>query len=258
MTENMSIKELQEQMKNTLESARERVMKEELTQPEEVKEAVVENAPLYEETESYQTEIEDVSPPVKSLQEVALDKTPSLVNTNFGHALESVKLDVLSEAAAEDDKFVETVKQNLKSAAVKNTEVEEKLADFEKQKVDFASETLETQQKRNKHVADEHKWENREKRRQYHYNGVKPIMLFVGITEPMNLFMLYFLTAILTPFFLIAKFLQGTLGVIICGAMDKDRSKAVKGFLWTLLAVIVVLILLVVIYLFLKWQGLIY
>lgn len=188
------------------------------------------------------------------------DITPTPVDapdTQFSEAMEQVKLNVLAEASNEDTQFVNKIKTTLKKAAVKHTEVEEKRADFEKQKVEFASEVLQTEQQKNEHRAIEDKWANKERKRTYHYNGVKPIMRFVGIEEPLNLFLLYLLTSILSPFFLASKLLKGTLGALIAGACDEDRPKTVKGFLWTLIAVIAVLIIAVVIYLFLKWQRII-
>lgn len=177
--------------------------------------------------------------------------------TQFAQAMDAVKLNVLAEAATKDEKFVENVRSTIKQAAVDNTVVEAKKAKLEQQKVDYQSEVLETQQKKNEHIAAENKWLNREKRRQYHYNGVKPIMMFVGIKEPLNLFLLYLLTLILSPFYLLSKLLKGTIGMLIAGASDADRPKAVKRFLWTILGIFAILIIIVVVYLFLKWQGLI-
>ena len=205
--------------------------------------------------------IEQVNQTVEDVVENLPDTKPTEVpvqTTQFGSAMEQVKLNVLAEASAEDEQFVNKVKGTLKRAAVKHTEVEEKRADFEKQKVDFASEVLQTEQQKNEHRAIEDKWANRERKRQYHYNGVKPIMMFVNIKDPLNLFLLYLLTFVLTPFFLLSKLIKGTIGALIAGASDGDRPKAVKGFLWTLVAVIAMLIITAVIYLFLKWQGLIY
>ncbi len=189
------------------------------------------------------------------------DQTSTLTvpaETEFSKRMEVVKQNVLEQASVEDTKFVKEVTETLKSAAVKNVEVEENKAELEKQKVEFQSEILETGQAKNKHVAKEDKWENKEKRRLHAYNGVKPIMMFVGINEPLNLLLLVVLTIILSPFFLLSKLLKGTIGALVSGACDQDRPKAVKGFLWTLVGVIAVMAILVVIYLFLKWQGLIY
>lgn len=204
--------------------------------------------------------VENVSKAVSEVVENLPDASPLQVpapETQFGAAMEQVKLNVLAEASTEDEQFVDKVKKTLKSAAVKHTEVEEKRADFEKQKVDFASEVLQTEQQKNEHRAIEDKWANRECKRRYHYNGVKPIMRFVGIEEPLNLFLLYLLTLVLCPFFLLSKLLKGTVGALIAGASDGDRPKAVKGFLWTLIAIIAVMAIAAVVYLFLKWQGLI-
>ena len=204
--------------------------------------------------------VENVSKAVSEVVENLPDTSPLQVpapETQFGAAMEQVKLNVLAEASAEDEQFVDKVKSTLKKAAVKHTEVEEKRADFEKQKVDFASEVLQTEQQKNEHRAIEDKWANMERKRQYHYNGVKPIMRFVGIEEPLNLFLLYLLTFVLSPFFLLSKLLKGTIGALIAGASDEDRPKAVKGFLWTLIAIIAIMAIAAVVYLFLTWQGLI-
>lgn len=181
----------------------------------------------------------------------------SPISSEFAKRMDDVKVQVLENASNEDEKFVKTVKENLKDAAVKHTEVEQKKAEFVKQKVQFEQEKLETKQKENVHQQQEDKWANRQKRRQYHYDGVKPIMQFVGIETPMNLLLLYFLTLVLVWFFLISKLLKGTIGALIAGASDADRPKAVKGFLWTLLAIFTVIIIAMAVYLFLRWQEII-
>lgn len=180
-----------------------------------------------------------------------------VAESEFGHKFEDVKVAVLEEAKANDEAFVTTVKSNLKSAAVKLSEVEQKKADYQKQQVDAESEVLDRSQKQNEHGIKEDAWSNKQKCRQFHYNGVKPIMMFVGITEPMNLIMLYFLTIVLTPFFLVAKFFRGTIGALLCGACDSNRPKAMKGFIWTVLAMLLVAVVAAAVYLFLKWQHII-
>lgn len=114
----------------------------------------------------------------------------SPISSEFAKRMDDVKVQVLETASNEDKNFVDTVKANLKDAAVKHTEVEQKKAEYVKQKVQFEQEKLETKQKENVHQQQEDKWSNRQKRRQYHYDGVKPIMQFVGIETPMNLFLL--------------------------------------------------------------------
>ena len=185
------------------------------------------------------------------------DEDFSALHSAFADKMDDVKVNVLEQASEEDKKFVETVKDNLKDAAVKHTEVEQEKAKFAKQKVQYEEEKLDTQQKRNEQQQLEDKWENRRKKRQYHYDGVKPIMTFVGIKEPLNLFFLYFLTSILVWFFLLNKLWKGTIGALVAGASDENRTKAAKGFIWTVIGVFTLLVVVALVYLFLKWQGII-
>ena len=188
---------------------------------------------------------------------VSVPTIPSSSGNSFTDRMDDVKLKILQDASISDEKFVKTIKDNVKEAAVVNTEVEREREAFAKQSVQYEREKLSTKQQKNTIEATEDKWANREKRREFHYNGVKPIMEFVGISKPMNLLLLYFLTAVLIWFFLLAKLWRGTIGALIAGAEDANRPKTVKGLLWTLLAVVVIGILAALVYLFLKWQGII-
>lgn len=176
---------------------------------------------------------------------------------SFTDRMDDVKLKILQDASASDEKFVKTIKDNVKEAAVVNTEVEREREAFAKQSVQYEREKLSTKQQKNTIEATEDKWANREKRREFHYNGVKPIMEFVGISKPMNLALLYFLSFILVWFFLLSKLWRGTIGALIAGAEDANRPKTVKGFLWTLLGLVALGVLAALVYLFLKWQGII-
>lgn len=212
----------------------------------------------FQEQKVEETAVANISQPRDiSTTEIKQEDGFSPISSEFAKRMDDVKVQVLENASNEDEKFVKTVKENLKDAAVKHTEVEQKKAEFVKQKVQFEQEKLETKQKENVHQQQEDKWANRQKRRQYHYDGVKPIMQFVGIETPMNLLLLYFLTLVLVWFFLISKLLKGTIGALIAGASDADRPKAVKGFLWTLLAIFTVIIIAMAVYLFLRWQEII-
>lgn len=162
--------------------------------------------------------------------------------TEFSQTLDKSNINILKDAAVTDQKFVDDLKREIKEAALKNAQNEKEKQELEKQNTEYARELLETQQQLNKLQQVQDKWENKEKRREFHYNGVKPIMEFVGIKTPMNLFCLYFLTFVLTPFYLLNKFFRGTIGAIIFGAEDANRSKAMKGFLWTLLGIIILTI----------------
>ena len=176
--------------------------------------------------------------------------------TAFTKKIDETKVAVVEDAAAHDEAFVKKFTDELTKASLELAEVERKKAELEQQNVKYAQELLETQQKLNVHIQNENAWTNKEKRREYHYNGVKPIMEFVGIKTPMNLFILYLLVIVLMVPYLISKLWRGTIGALIAGASDENRSKTAKGFIWTILAVFTLLALLCLVYLFLKWQGL--
>lgn len=222
---------------------------------------MVENDTELDEIEKARTERKNtniaVAPIIATPNEQSSDLSQNAMGSQFATRMDDVKVDILREASAEDKKFVDTLKRNLKDAAVKHTEVEQGKADYAKQQVAYESEKLNTAQEENEHKAKENKWDNKIKRREFHFNGVKPIMEFIGIKQPMNLFLLYFLSAIMVWFFLLAKLFKGTIGALIAGAEDSNRPKSVKGFLWTLIAIIAVGALSAIIYLFLKWQAII-
>lgn len=176
--------------------------------------------------------------------------------TEFTKKIDQTKVAVVEDAAAHDSTFVKKFTDELTKASLELAEVERRKAELEQQNVAYAKELLETQQKLNVHVQNENQWTNREKCREYHYNGVKPIMEFVGIKAPMNLFILYLLVIILMIPYLLSKLWRGTIGALIVGANDENRSKTAKGFIWTVLAVFTLLVLVCLVYLFLKWQGL--
>lgn len=210
------------------------------------------------EDKELDAELEKRKALVEAKKVTALDESAYVADamkTAFANKMDDVKQNVLEDASENDAMFKNQIKENVKEAAVKLTEVEKEKADYAKQQVGYESAKLETKENKEKHQQKEDKWLNRQKRREFHFNGVKPIMSFVGITEPMNLFFLYlFALVLLVPFF-ISKLFRGTIGVLLAGAEDGNRSKTAKAFIWTIIAVAVALLLFVLVYLFLKWQG---
>lgn len=178
-------------------------------------------------------------------------------STTFTEAIDRAKIDTVEEASANDKTFKKEFTDKLKDATLKLAELETEKAELEKQNIEYHQELLSTQQKLNEQLQAENAWINKEKRREYHFNGVKPILGFVGITSPMNLVILYILVVILIPFYLVNKLVSGTIGVLISGASDSNRPKAVKGFLFTLLAVTCAGLLAVIVYLGLGWLKII-
>ena len=201
----------------------------------------------------------EFSKELHNVQNIAEQKVSRVANVNqrtdFTDAIEKAQVGVIQDAFKNDPEFIKGVVEKLKDVTKKYAEMEETKVNLEKQNLSFASELLETSQKLNEYTQKSDAWEDKRQARQFHYDGVAPIMTGVGINKPMNIVLLYFLVFVLTPFFLFGKLLKGTIGNLIAGAEDGNRSKMVKGFLWTLTALIVVILLTIGIYFFLQWQG---
>ena len=176
---------------------------------------------------------------------------------SFTNAVDDAKINVLQEASANDKKFTDDFKDKLKEATLKLAEVEREKANLEKQNVEYHQEILETKQLLNEQKQAEDKWTRKQKQREFHYAGVRPILEFVGIKLPMSIVLLYSLTLLLLPFFLFAKLWKGTIGALIVGAEDSDRPKSVRGFLYTLLAIVAVGMIALAAYLALGWINII-
>jgi Rad3-related DNA helicase len=173
--------------------------------------------------------------------------------SEFTKNVEDAKVNILKESAT-DERFVNSLREQIKQATLKATELEREKQELEQQNVKYASELLQTQQELNKHNQTENTWENKKKARQYHYDGVKPIMEFIGIKTSMNVFLLYLLVAVLIVPFIASKLASGTFGALVTGGdAGKDRPKAVKGFLFTLFAVLCVILFVIGVYLLAKW-----
>lgn len=177
------------------------------------------------------------------------------METDFSKKMDEVKQNVLEDASEKDVDFQKKVKENVKQAAVKLTEVEKKKADYTEKQVEYESLKLQTKEQQEEHQQAEDIWDNRCKRRQYHYDGVKDLMEFMNIKSPMNLFFLYFFAIIGIVPFILQKLWDMTFGALLVGAQNKDRTKTAKAFIWTVIAVFAAAALFVLVYLFLLWRG---
>jgi len=175
----------------------------------------------------------------------------------FSETIDQAKIEVVKEASVSDEKFVKDFKEKLKNAAIKSAELEKEKQELEKQNIVYEKELLLTQQKLNEYMQAKDSWESRQRNRQFHYDGVAPVMEFVGIKKPLNVVILYLLFTVLIMPFLASKLFKGTIGSLIAGAEDSDRPKAVKGFIYTMLGVIFVLSITFVVYLGLQWLKII-
>lgn len=201
-----------------------------------------------EKANSVSTEVKTQVPNINAINS-------SNQRTGFAHKMDEVKINVLADASTEDKNFEQTIKKNLKEAAIRHTEVEKDKAELEDDYVKADREEVDKKRAKNKHEMNEDVWNNKQKQRQYVYDGVKPVMKFVGIEEPFSCWLMgLFAVLLIIPYF-INKFWKGTFGVLIFGACDSDRSKSMRGLLWTLLVIIIISLMLVGAYLFLKGQG---
>ena len=184
----------------------------------------------------------------------------SVFSTAFSSEVDKAKLDVLNEAKQTDTRFVEEFKEKLKDATLKLAEVEKSKAEAQDayaqlahKNVQYEKELVETKQKLNEYQQIEDKWNNKQRSREFHYNGVKDVMLCIGIKNPMCIPLLYALFPVALVFFLIKCTVTATFGNLLCGAVDGNRSKAMKGFFWTILGLFTAAVLALVVYLVVNW-----
>lgn len=194
--------------------------------------------------DSKETAVKSVAMPSKMIID---DEKQAIVDkrSDFDRTVDEAKVSFLKNQSGE---YVEEFHNALADATVEKAKAEKEKAITEKEKIRIDKELALATQRANK-------WDNREKRRLYHYNGVKPIMEFVNIDKPMNLPFLYLMTVILFIPFLFDKLLKATFGNLIAGATNDDRPKAVKGVLWTAFGIAAVFLLALGILLLLEWLS---
>lgn len=203
---------------------------------------------------------QDALPIVVEEQPPAPQLKPVNAPTAFTEVVDQAKIATITDVAATDKRFVREFTDQITDAALVSAQVEQERQRLEKQAVEYEQELLETRQQLNKLEQQNTKWEKRQKRRQFFYDGVKPIMKFVDINEPMNIPLTLLFTIILCPFFLLGKLGKATIGNLLSGATDDNRPKAVKNFIWTLLGLLVAVIVAAiafVVFIVLKHYGII-
>lgn len=176
-----------------------------------------------------------------------------LRRSEFAQQMDAVKGRVLDNAEKNDEQFKTTVAKNLQEAAVKHTVVEQKKADLEEEVVDYQRKVVETAHQSEEHQQESDVWKHKREQRQFVYDGVKPIMNFAGIKEPANIGLMVFLTIFLLPWFLLNKLWKSTVVALFAGAQDENRSKVAKGFIWTVIALLIAFAVIVAVYCFCKW-----
>lgn len=163
--------------------------------------------------------------------------------TEFSKTLDKANIEILKEASAEDKKFVDDLKKEVKEAALKSAQLEKDKQELERKYIELQQNYIDTKNELEKQIQNENKWTNREKRRQYHYNGLKDIMEFVHINNPMCIPLMYLIAFIVSPIYLIWTLILCPLGTLIGGTKDNNRPRLVKGAIYTILCLALVIAL---------------
>lgn len=158
---------------------------------------------------------------------------------------------IVKEAYTNDEDFKEELTEKTKDAAKTYADVEKGRASLEKQNLDYHAELIKTQQELEQYKQADHKWDNQRSKRQFVYDGIKPIMEWIGVDDPMNIPLMIFLTVVLIVPFIILK----PLTALILGANPENRAKQAKAWLWTLFALTMTAAVLLAILLPCKYFG---
>lgn len=168
--------------------------------------------------------------------------------TAFTNAIDTAKIDTIKRASAEDDKFNEDFKAELKQAVLKSAQLEKEKQELEKKNIELQQNYIKTKNELETQTQSVNKWENKQKARQYHYDGLKDIMLFLHINNPMCIPLMYIFAILASPIYLVWTLILAPLGTLIAGTKDQERPKLVKGAIYTILCVALVAIIVLLFY----------
>ena len=167
--------------------------------------------------------------------------------TAFSRAIDSAKIKTVEEASANDTQFLEDFKNKLKEATLKAAELEKQKQELDSQYLELQQNYIKTKTELEKYQQRENAWTDKEKARQYHYNGLKDIMEFMQIKNPMWIPLMYFLAVIISPIYLVWTLLISPVLTLIAGK-DSERPRIVKGGIWTLALVFSVILIVFFVY----------
>ena len=186
--------------------------------------------------EEHNKKEEIYAPPV----EVYYNEEPKKIanvteETTFSKTIAEGMVNILQEGYTEDNEFREDIKGKVKKTAEKRADVETHKAELEEQHLQYQSELLRTEQEKNINTQEKNRYDAKRERRQFVYDGVKPVMMWVGIKEPMNIVLMSLVTAILIIPFIMFK----PIGALLVGVDAEQRKKQAIAWLWTILALFV-------------------
>lgn len=175
------------------------------------------------------------APPVEVIYEQPKKIADVTEETSFTKTINEGMENILREGYAEDNEFREDIKGKVKKTAEKRADVETHKAELEEQHLQYQSELLRTEQEKNTNIQEKNRYDAKRERRQFVYDGVKPIMMWVGIKEPMNIVLMSIVTAILLIPFILGK----PIGALLVGVDPEQRKKQAIAWLWVILALFV-------------------
>lgn len=168
--------------------------------------------------------------------------------TDFTNAIDSAKISTIQKASLEDSKFNEDFKNELKSAVLKSAQLEKEKQELEKKNIELQQNYIKTKNELETQTQNTNKWENKQKAREYHYNGLKDIMQFVHIENPMCIPLMYLFALLVSPIYLVWTLGLSPLKTLICGKKEENRPKYIKNAIYTILCITLVLIIALLVY----------
>lgn len=191
----------------------------------------------FEETEGDETPMGDK---LSYVQEVTEIERAHKYGSNFTEALEQAKVNVAKQVTVEGSDTAEKVKDVIADTVVASTKLEQKRVDIESDKIELQKDLLSTRKMQERYAKRQAKYEHLRQKRTYHFEGLKTILTRVGISEPTNIYLMYFIAVVILPFALLGMLFKGTIGNLLSGLNPDERAKRVKAFLITFSALIIV------------------
>lgn len=175
------------------------------------------------------------------VEERALAQVENITkDTDFSRAIDTAKIETIARASAEDKQFNDDFKNELKQAVLKSAQLEKEKQELEKKNIELQQNYIKTKSELETQTQSVNKWENKERARLYHYNGLKDIMLFVHINNPMCIPLMYFFAILVAPIYLAWTLIISPIFTLIAGTKDGERPKLVKGAIYTILLIALV------------------
>lgn len=200
-----------------------------------------------EELEKLKEEIEQKKTEQEKALEISKNQSSGISNltlpTEFSNAIDSAKIHTIKKASEEDVNFNKDFTNELKQAVLKSAQLEKEKQELEKKYIELQQNNIKTRNELEAQKQSVNKWENKRKAREYHYDGLKDIMLFMHIHNPMCIPLMYIFAVIVAPIYFVKTVIISPLVTFITGTKDQERPKLVKGAIYTILCITLIIII---------------